>query len=61
MITYKCAKCGSHNIRQELSFFVNPNTFSMNDILDPNDGIWEDYFQCQDCESEEIEEINDDN
>lgn len=51
MTRYTCARCGSDDIKQEVSFMVNPNTYN-GEILDMNDAYWEDFFHCNVCEDE---------
>lgn len=56
---YRCTNCGGENLKQEISFMVNPNTYD-GSVLDMNDAQWEDYFYCDDCEDEtHVEEIDD--
>jgi len=56
---YRCAKCSGKDIKQELTFMVNPNTYD--EILDINNAWWEeDFYWCEDCNQEVIvEEIDD--
>ncbi len=44
-----CDRCGSDDIRQEISFMINPNTYN-GSILDVNHGVWEDYYFCEVCQ-----------
>lgn len=61
IMKYRCTRCGGENLKREISFMVNPNTYT-GEILDMNDAQWEDYFYCDDCEDEahDVKEIEDD-
>ena len=53
-----CAKCGSDNIQQQATLFLNPNDLEKG--LDWDSVIWDDFYWCVECEDEcEAKEIDD--
>ena len=45
-----CSKCGSDNIQQKTTMYLNPNDLEAE--LDWNSVIWEDNYWCMVCEDE---------
>ena len=55
----KCNKCGSKDIRQQISLLVDPNDDECIALLEASDFVWDDYFYCMEC-VDECEIIEDD-
>ena len=45
-----CKKCGSDKIEQQATIMVNPN--DIENGLNWDSVMWEDYFWCDNCEDE---------
>lgn len=47
----RCAKCHSENIKQQITFMVDPNNVPQELKIDGME-CWDDFFWCDDCKSE---------
>jgi hypothetical protein len=45
-----CDSCGSHDIRQEATFMIDPN--DPKHEFNPGDATYQDYYHCMDCGDE---------
>ena len=51
-----CKKCGSDDIQQQATIFINPNDIEKG--VDWDSVIWDDFYWCAECEDEcEAKEI----
>jgi hypothetical protein len=48
MTKYSCARCGSEDIRQQVSVMLDPNDPPV--LVDLSSVYWDDYFYCESCE-----------
>ena len=55
-MTLKCRKCGSEDVRREISFMANPNDTDkeVSEMIALSDWQWDDFEWCADCQDETI-------
>ena len=46
-----CDECGGSDIRQQITFMVDPNDVPKSIKLDGEE-VWDDYYWCNNCEDE---------
>lgn len=58
---HKCSKCGSLDVRRQISFLVDPNNtdYAISEMIAFSNWEWDDFAWCADCQDKTIlEEIS---
>lgn len=60
---YKCNKCGSEDVRRQVSFLLNPNDTDsdIGETMALSNWAWDDFEWCADCQDATILEEAEEN